>query len=265
MVSPPDDLARYIEALPIPPADPNDAVFAPRETRGIRETYGKGKEADELAPVAAVNLGALLSFVDNVPPQQRQDVLDTVQLAQRAATGLFNRHSETEQWYSKFTEVLERVGWVMNQFAFVKHNQEAGDLRVDKSALQVLAAFATQGALGILSESLRALEKLADNAREITLFDQFASTEGSGNFQIGVAEISEQGALSMALGAFHYRAAGKKTKVVFASWGARQVNFWSAAQRMTLNNRRFDDRAREAARKVLGDTSRYIMQIGPLG
>jgi hypothetical protein len=259
MTTPPEDLASYIEALPIPPADPNEAVFGARVTRSM------GLEADERRPAAAVDVGALLSFVDNVPAQQRQDVLDTVQLAQRAATGMFDRHDQTEQWYGKFTEVLERVGWVMSQFAFIKHDQEAGDLHVDKSALQVLAAFATQGALSILSEALKALEKLGDKAQEIALFDQFASIEGSGNFQIGVVEMSEQGALSMALGAFHYRAAGRKTKVVFASWGARQVDFWSAAQRMTLNDRRFNDRAREAARKVLGDSARYIMEIGPLG
>jgi hypothetical protein len=259
MTLPPEDLARYIESLPIPPADPNDAVF------GVRRTRGLDAGADGRPPATTViDVGALLSFVDNIPAQQRQDVLDTVELAQRAATGLFDRHRETEQWYGKFTEVLERVGWVMSQFAFVKHDQEAGDLHVDKSALQVLAAFATQGALGILSESLKALENLADKAQEITLFDQFASTEGSGNFQIGVAELSKQGALSMALGAFHYRAAGRKTKVVFASWGARQVDFWSAAQRMTLNDRCFDDRARKAAHKILGDSSRYIMEIGPL-
>jgi hypothetical protein len=44
--------------------------------------------------------------------------------------------------------------------------------------------------------------------------------ELSGNFQIGAAQKAENGAASMALGAFYFRASDNRGKFLFLSWGA---------------------------------------------
>ncbi len=243
-------LHEYIKVLPIPEADPNDAP--------LREAGTRAEEAG-VPPAApgAVDAGAVLSFVDGVPAAQREDVLNSVQLAQRAATGAFDRCTQVEQWYGKFTEVLQRVGWVTEQFAFVKHEQGAGDLRMDRSALAILAAVASQGALGVLTQSISALEKLAGDSHEISMFERNATVETSGNFQLGAVELGKAGNLSMALGAFYYRANDHRTKVLFATWGARDIEFWTGAQKMTLNAPFYGD-ARDAVRRKLGDPAAYV-------
>ena len=143
---------------------------------------GRGEAAGKGPPVqSAVDDGAVLSFVDNVPGGQREDVLNSVQLAQRAATGSFDRHTQTEPWYQKFAEVLQRVGWVVEQFAFVKHEQSTGDLRLDKSALAIQAAIASENALGVLTKSIGALQELADDANQIAIFNSAATQKNRMN------------------------------------------------------------------------------------
>lgn len=209
---------------------------------------------------AAVNVGAVVAFADNVPQAQRQDILDSVQLAQRAATGEFDRHKDTERWYGKFIEVMQRVGWVTSQFAFAKQDQEQGELKVDARALQIVATVAAQGALGVLTKSLSLLEGMADGDHAISVYRRFASTNLSGNFQLGTAEVSPQGALSVGLGAFYFGAKDQQTRTLFGSYGANRISFWSAAQRMTLNQQQFD-KARIAVQKALGDPSAYVAEL----
>jgi hypothetical protein len=248
-------LLTYIADLLVRHTGSGDASRTDRALRGA---------AGERPPVqSAVDVGAVLSFVDNVPDGQRDDVLNSVQLAQRAATGSFDRHTETEPWYEKFAEVLQRVGWVVEQFAFVKHQQSTGDLRLDQSALAILSAIASENALGVLTKSIGALRKLGDGAHQITIFNSAASREKSGNFQLGAVEVGKNGALSMALGAFYFHANDSRTKMLFATWGANDVELWTGAQRMTLNQEQYA-LARDAVRAKLGNPADYIADLGPV-
>src|SRR5262249_38125857 len=137
---------------------------------------------------AAVNAGSILSFVDAVNLNERKDVLYSIQLAQRAANKACDRFAETKAWYSKYSEVLEAVGWATEQYAFTAHSQAEGNLRMDKAALQVITAIATGNQLGAITVSISALEKLAEDDKAITLFDHYASADLSGNFQIGAVQ-----------------------------------------------------------------------------
>lgn len=246
-----EDLVGYVEGLSFLPS-PNGRQWTPV----------RSPAAVQLEPPiqAAVVVGAVVAFADNVPQAQRQDILDSMQLAQRAATGAFDRHEETERWYGKFVEVMERVGWMTSSFAFAKQEQDQGELKVDARALQIVATVAAQGALGVLTKSLSLLEGMADGDHAISVYREFASTNLSGNFQLGTAELSPQGALSVGLGAFYFGARDYQTRTLFGSWGANRIDFWSAAQRMTLNEQQFD-KARTAVRKALGDPSPYVAEL----
>lgn len=210
---------------------------------------------------AAVNANTLLSFVEGVLPQEKDDVLYSIQLAVRGATGKFDRFTQTQAWYQKYTEVLENLGWSSEQFAFTRYDEIDGELRMDQAALAVIAAIATQNQLTILTESIRALERLAEGDRTICLFDSHTSTATNGNFQIGAVQRANNGALSLALGAFHFRSRDTRRRFLFFGWGAEQVNFWTAAQKLTLNTG-FYAPLREAVQNKLGIVARdYISAL----
>ena len=198
--------------------------------------------------------GVFLSFVSGVDSDDRADIIYSVQLAQRAADAAYNRFAETKAWYGKYSEVLEAVGWMIEQFAFAGHDQAEGDFRMDKAALSIISAIATGNQLQAIAASISALEELAEEDDAITLFDRYAAAGSSGNFQIGAVQKSSSGAISMALGAFYFRASTQQRKFLFAKWGRNDVNFWTAAQKMTFNTPIYST-VRSAVQKKLGRQS----------
>lgn len=210
---------------------------------------------------AAVDVGSLLSFVAGVDPGEQRDILFSVQLAQRAANTAADRFVQTRVWYGKYTEVLEAVGWSTEQFAFASHAQEQGDFEMNKEALSVLTAIATQNQLQVLNASISALGKLAENDGRITLFDYHAAAEGSGNFQIGAVQKTQNGALSMAAGAFYFRAIDQRRRFLFVRYGSNQINFWTAAQKMTFNTTIYAKIRKMVEEKLGQQALDYIAQI----
>jgi hypothetical protein len=202
---------------------------------------------------AAVDAGSLLSFVDGLSVAEREDVLYSVQLAHRTATHDFDRFAQTQSWYQRYVEVLQLLGWVVEQLVFTNFVQSEGQLRMDKAALALITAIATQNQLAVLKVAVDTLEKMAEDDSAVRLFDFHTSTDIGGNFQIGAVQKGESGSLSMALGSFYFRSHDARRKFLFFSWGKNEVNFWTAAQKMTLNTTLYA-LGRDAVRRKLEET-----------
>ena len=260
----PTGASAYIRNLRLPAIQPTPGSeiageglkAAPRAKAAKRSTVRA-----ESAANAKVNVGSLVSFVDGLGEQEKNDVLYSVQLAQRGASGAFDRFTQTRSWYQKYVEILENLGWASEQFAFSLFDQREGEFRMDQAALAIITAVATQNQLGVLQQSVAALFKLTEDDGTISLFDFHSSTEGSGNFQLGAVQRSESGALSMALGAFYFRSADARRRFLFFKWGSREVNFWTAAQRMTFNLDFYARRRDDVIARLESDASRFILDL----
>ncbi|HET9025466.1 MAG TPA: N-acetylmuramoyl-L-alanine amidase [Burkholderiaceae bacterium] len=258
----PVGLAAYIRDLSLPPAA--QAPAPPPARRKARATKAAvRRRAVAFAPAydAKVNVGSLMSFVEGVGQQEKDDVLYSVQLAQRGASGTYDRFTQTQSWYQKYVEILENLGWATEQFAFTRFDQQEGEFRMDQAALAIITAIATQNQLAVLQESIAALSKLTEEDDTIRLFDFHSSTEGSGNFQLGAVQRSSNGALSMAVGAFYFRSVDERRRFLFFKWGAQQVNFWTAAQRMTLNTDFYARRRDEVVARLEADAPKFIAEL----
>jgi hypothetical protein len=76
----------------------------------------------------------------------------------------------------------------------------------------------------------------------------------SGNFQLGAVQKAPTGAISMALGAFYFNSSSQRRQFLFAKWGRNDVNFWTAAQKMTFNSDVYAN-VRHTVQKKLGRQS----------
>lgn len=102
------------------------------------------------------------------------------------------------------------------------------------------------------------MEALADEDDTIWLFDFHSTAEMSGNFQLGAVQKTANGALAIVLDAFHFTATDARRKFLFFSWGAKEMEFWTAAQKMTLNAT-FYAQHRDAVKRKLGEkANEYI-------
>jgi hypothetical protein len=247
-------LESYIGDLPI------SAQTAPLGRIVRKGAPGEPQKPPTLPPNldAAVDAGSIVSFVSGVDANEKADILFSVQLAQRGADAAFDRFAQTKAWYGKYNEVLEAVGWAAEQFAFAAHGQGEGDFMMDKAALSAIAGIATGNQLQAITASITALEKLADNDGSITLFDYHAAAGMSGNFQIGAVQKTSNGSLSMAAGAFYFRSVEQRRKFLFWRWGRNEINFWAAAQKMTLNTAIYGSLRKQIEQKLGQQALDYI-------
>jgi hypothetical protein len=65
----------------------------------------------------------------------------------------------------------------------------------------------------------------------------------------------------MAAGAFYFRSVDERKRFLFFKWGAQQVNFWTAAQRMTLNSDFYARRRNEVIAKLESDAPKFIADL----
>lgn len=253
----------YLRDLPLsPPAATQLArPVAPRRPAGYAVTSQRVRAPAPPAEAATVNMGSLLSFVDSISEEDKNDVLYSVQLAQRAASGAYDRCVRPQAWYQKYMEVLQTLGWAGEQFAFSLFHHDEGEFRMDQAALGIITAIATQNQLGALKLGVEALAKLADDDGPITLFDFHSSVQSSGNFQLGAVQRASNGALSMAMGSFYFHAVDERRRFLFFRWGAQKIQFWTAAQRMTLNKDFYARRRADVIARLDSDAAEYLADL----
>ena len=241
---------------------PDPARKACRAAKAAAPAWQRAGAALAAAPgQAVVNVGSLLSFVEGVGEQEKNDVLYSVQLAQRGASGSFDRFTQTPAWYGKYVEILQNLGWNADQWAFGHFDQVEGEFRMDQAALAIVTAIATQNQLAVLQQSVAALSKLAEGDAALRLFDFHSSMQGNGNFQLGAVQRCANGALSMALGAFYFRGVDERQRFLFFKWGSRQVNFWTSAQRLTLNSDFYARRRDDVLARLEADAPTFIADL----
>ena len=154
-----------------------------------------------------------------------------------------------------------RLGWVGEAFAFTKRVKKAGSYTLDKSALDVIMTIATGNQLAILVKTLTTLKGLADKSGAVRVFELQALAEQSGNFQIGSVQRADNGALSLALGAFYFHTKDARRRALFIAWGAEEIEFWTGAQKMTLNGALYAQHRAAVAARLASDARDYIAAI----
>ncbi|MFD4838220.1 N-acetylmuramoyl-L-alanine amidase [Achromobacter sp. NPDC058515] len=254
----------YLGELPVqtlePPGLPVAKRRAPARRTGAVSRAGRASKAGKpaTAPQASINAGSLLSFAAGLDEQEKADVLYSLQLAQRAASAAHDRFTKTQAWYQSYVEVLENLGWTSGQMTFTHYAQDESEFRMDQVAVDMLLSVARRDQLAVMQQAVAALGKLADDDATVQLFDFHASSQAGGNFQLGAVHRERDGGLSMALGAYYFRSVDSRKRFLFSRWGARQVNFWACAQRLTLNSALYEQIRNDVQAKLAADAPRYI-------
>jgi hypothetical protein len=250
------DLTTYVESLNL-----DHSTVASAGGAASVQSDEDGLLVDPANLRAAVNAGSILAFVDGLTAEEVEDVLYSVQFAIRSADATANRFRDTRRWYEALGDVLQNLGWVTEQFAFSQYDQDQGKLNMDAAALKVIGAIATSSGLAVLTQALDALKGLADDSRQIELFDFHTAEEASGNFQVGAVQKADNGVLSMAFGSFHFKSVDRRRKFLFFSWGDQEVNFWTSAQKMAFNRNYYTKIRNIVTDRLAGDAKESLATI----
>ena len=148
--------------------DPKEFVaslFVPRvnalEGFAARGMQVRGLEsAEEDKAEAYVNNKSLVSFVAEVSPQTRKDILNSSLLAQRVADHFFPEQQQLIDWYDKYIEVMTGVGWAVEQKEFANYESASGLFEMESAVIGVLTALAGQNYAALISSTLNALARV---------------------------------------------------------------------------------------------------------
>lgn len=189
---------------------------------------------------AAISASSVLSFVDNMRPGQKEDVLLSTLFAQRAADAKADPVANRLEWYRVYKDTLGILGWVRQGGAFESSHKMNRQGSFDKVVLSVIARIATGNQFKILESAINALKGLADDDDKIRLFDLETTEASGGNFQVGTAEAQGE-VVSMALGAFNFSFTDRRKNILFVSWGGNNMDYWLSADRMVLSTAAYDE------------------------
>ena len=210
-----------------------------------------------------VDSGSLVSFTNRVKGQQKDDVLNAALFGQLAAEYQYNRETQTVQWYNYYSDVMEKIGWVMQDFEFQHYQVSGGKFSMDKVVIDILSAIATGDEIVVATEVLSALKNLADDDGRIVLFEHHSYNNQAGNFQIIPCNQDDSGQVVMALAGFHFQAKQDTTKFLFFEWDSDSVDIYKSVQVVTLNQDVYSA-VRSSIVSRLGDQAKTLVDNIPL-
>ena len=190
--------------------------------------------ADPRQPSGFVDNGSLVTFLAGVDRQSQADVLNSMLLAQLAANKKFDREKDTVAWYAFYHDVLENLGWVVQQFAFARYDVAGSTATVDKVVLDLLAAVATENGVAVAKSAIQALKALSSDDHRFTIFKHSSHSAQNGNFQVANCS-STGGVLKMSLGAFYFSSTQEDTQVLFFGWSSSNTNIYQSGQSIVLD------------------------------
>ncbi|MBZ9714503.1 hypothetical protein [Deinococcus multiflagellatus] len=181
-----------------------------------------------------VDAGSLVSFVAGLSKQTKADVLNSTLLAQLAANKAYDRENDTDNWYKKYREVLENIGWVISEFKFTKYQASGTTLQIKKVVLELLAAIMSENPLAVTKATLDAVESLGDGDDRVALFSSNSSNSSSGNFQVA-AVVEDKKTPTMMIGAFYFKSNDVKVNFLWAHFQTSNTSLYQGTQTLTLD------------------------------
>ncbi len=214
-----------------------DALGAP-----VAET-DTAPEAEESAPVsdaepsAIVDHANLVACVAGLPLQQRQDVIDSLLLAQLAADNSHNRSTAMEAWYGRYCEVLSHIGWACGSFRFRSHKVRGNAAAMATLVLEVLGAIARQDHLATAQKAIKALAAKAKDDPNARTFEVWKSATQDGDvndFQLSLCH-NEGNTVGLASAALRVSTDAENAKFLWAKQSEMDMDIEAASLNMVLN------------------------------
>eukprot|EP01084_Bolivina_argentea_P090374 162875_1 len=252
-----DRFLTYVSNLDIPKAS-KAISFA--DTEQIYQELLEEKDDGEMA--AAIDAGMNVAFAPGVSKLHQSDVKNVMCLAQLAANYVANREEKVDQWYHKYREVLEQLGWTITKFAFNEWHAKGSTVQMDKVALEIIAAMITGNPLIAVTAGLDALSKLNDDDKAFDIWKSNAANGNKGNFQIATAQEDMDGNVTMSVCYMVFTTKVNRSRFLFWSWETSSIEIKYGSETIVLNEGVYNGDIRKEVIKKLGiHAHEYIQEL----
>jgi hypothetical protein len=216
-----------------------DLPAARPETLG-EPVPGEQSPFDAARQQAAVVGSDVLSFVKEITPEQRKDIVNATLLAQLVANTKVPDPENLDgvlAWYKQYFDVLSQIGFVVHSSGFARYTEAADSFEAHQAIIDVVktALAGAPAALPLVIKTLESLKSMSENSPWITLFHRESRSANTARFQVSLAD-AEAGGSFLNLFAFGISAKASVTQVLFFRFRKNESTLHHNSSKLTIND-----------------------------
>jgi hypothetical protein len=209
---------------------------------------------------AFLNDKTIVSFVAGLSVESRQDVLDSTLLAQLAANHDFPGEDELKEWYQRYIEVLNNIGWNISRKSYEENIQGTKALDMQNVLLNIIQKAFTSDWVGILTSTLASMKGLSGKDHKIKMFEQNTTRNKKGAFQLSVAS-EKNGAVGLRMAGLTVTANTKILNLLFFNFNSGSATVSAETFDGTLNGSLYQNHRIAVRRKLELKSQQYVAEI----
>ncbi|MXP65872.1 hypothetical protein E0493_21200 [Roseomonas sp. M0104] len=181
----------------------------------------------------AVVAGSIVAFAPGVSEQHRQDVMQSLLLAQLAANAKAERQKDPVAWFQAYRGVLEQAAWVIEaSSAATRYLPQVSTFSVSTVVDDVLRPKLLAEELAFIATILNAFRSDTNGTAQL-VFECPSHSGGIGNFQVALAA-EEGGTLSLRLAQISFNTPQHVIRLMLEQF-AKAAQFRTAFLALNLN------------------------------
>jgi len=218
---------------------------------------------DTATQQAAVVGSDVVSFVTEITPEQRSDIVNSTLLAQLVAKKKHPLPADITgviAWYDTYFDVLSNIGFVIQDQGFAEYTENADTFEAHEAILEVarVALAGAPGALALVIKTLESLKKMDADSPWITLFNRESRSANTARFQVTIAEQDAKEGLIIRLLAFGLQANAKITQVLFFRLKHNEATLHHHSGKISINPAVLAGVRDDVARKISAFTKDFV-------
>ncbi|WP_268798161.1 hypothetical protein [Pseudomonas huanghezhanensis] len=254
-----EERLRFIESHEL--ADEQfDDVDAP-SVRVRRSTLARAAldpSEDELRAAGAVVEGNIVAFTEGMARESKEDIMDSLLFASLVANKAFNQKNHRVQWYAKYIEVLTVLGWISTNWNYEQVVSSSTRFTMEQAGLDIISSVLSAATLplttagAMIKVATDTVSALKTSEKPLRLFERHARQNRGGSVRIVTCNESQDGTVTVVVGAVSFETRSDVTNVLFWEWNKSDVETYKEGNGVVLNSRQYGT-LRDAVQKKLSD------------
>ncbi len=191
---------------------------------------------DAVKQQAAVVGSDVVSFVAEVTPEQRQDIVNASLLAQLAANKRVPDPQDLKgivDWYTAYFDVMSRIGFAVNSRGFAQYVESADSFEAHEAIIEIVktALAGAPAAIPLVLKTLESLKNMSQDSPWITIFHRESRSANTARFQVSTADTGA----SLNVLAFGISAKAMVTQVLLFKFKTNESTLQHNSSTLTIN------------------------------
>lgn len=236
----------------------------PRRIRTATLKHAAAPRLDAGKSQSLVVGSSVVAFVEGVTEKRREDVQNSLLLAQLVAKKAVPDTNKVGDWFKVYFDALGRIGWTVHGVSANAYSAADDDLEAHEAILAVITTLlgaAAPTALLLVKSTLEALKSMNQGQPFITLFNRESQHGHAAHFQVNVVEEDGTGGASVYLVALEMQAQSTITQVLFFKFRHQDATMRHHAGRAAIKGSVLDVVGANIRSKVAQYLLDYIKEV----